>query len=554
MDVINKGLTQIGDLFKSLSPGMRMVTALLFAAIVISLGFLMTNRYSGGDDYLLGGIGFTAHELPAMEAAFGKASLSDYTVEGNRIRVARSRHSTYMAALADGGALPAHFGDHLAKATNNTTVFTSAEQRVEMLKVAKQQELAQIIRSMQGIESAAVLYDSQKKGGLRPSTSTTASVSVKASGTRPLDGNQVAMIRHLVAGAIAGLSPNDVTVSDLNSGRTYAHSGGPDGAGNAIDDPYLARKREYQKQFIDQVLNALSHVPGVSVSVNVELSKELRKSVISDKVDPKQTAPIQSREISSTSSQTTSSPAGRPGVAAQGANAPAALAQGPGNESTEERTETDTTNLPSKEQSRVDLVGLTPERVTVAIGVPMKYMVDVWKLQNPAVTTPPDKAALEAIEKLETDKIRKHVENQIPKPATTDATTPLVTVTTFSNVADTSSADVSIASQAMYWLTGNWSTLAVFALVIVSLRMLLNVAKPAASGTATEPSAAATGAVLNTVVSEDEPALESGEDKPRRLRRKLGTGPSLRDELVEMVKEDPEAAANVLRGWIGSVN
>ncbi len=553
MDVINKGLTQIGDLFKSLSPGMRMVTALLFAAIVISLGFLMTNRYSGGDDYLLGGIGFTAHELPAMEAAFGKAGLSDYTVEGNRIRVTRSRHSTYMAALADGGALPAHFGDHLAKATNNTTVFTSAEQRVEMLKVAKQQELAQIIRSMQGIESAAVLYDSQKKGGLRPSTSTTASVSVKATGTRPIDGNQVAMIRHLVAGAIAGLSPNDVTVSDLNSGRTYANSGGTDGAGSAIDDPYLARIREYQTVFTNRVLNALSYVQGATVAVNVELSKELRKSVVNDAVDPKQTAPILSREVNNSVSQTTSATAGRPGVAAQGANAPANLAQAPGNESTEERSETETTNAVSKTQSRVDSIGLTPERVTVAIGVPVKHLTDVWKLQNPTVTTPPDKAALEAIEKLEVDKIRKHIEPLIPKPATADASTPLVTVTTFSNMADTSSADVSIASQAMYWLTGNWSTLAVFALVIVSLRMLLNVAKPVASAAA-EPTAAATGAVLNTVVSEEEPAGDNAEDKPRRLRRKLGSGPSLRDELVEMVKEDPETAANVLRGWIGSAN
>ena len=33
----------------------------------------------------------------------------------------------------------------------------------------------------------------------------------------------------------------------------------------------------------------------------------------------------------------------------------------------------------------------------------------------------------------------------------------------------------------------------------------------------------------------------------RRLRRMTGTGPSLRDELSEMVKEDPDSAANILR-------
>ena len=39
----------------------------------------------------------------------------------------------------------------------------------------------------------------------------------------------------------------------------------------------------------------------------------------------------------------------------------------------------------------------------------------------------------------------------------------------------------------------------------------------------------------------------------RRLRRLTGGGPSLRDELSELVKEDPDAAANILRSWIGQV-
>jgi flagellar M-ring protein FliF len=38
----------------------------------------------------------------------------------------------------------------------------------------------------------------------------------------------------------------------------------------------------------------------------------------------------------------------------------------------------------------------------------------------------------------------------------------------------------------------------------------------------------------------------------QRLKRREKGGPSLREELVEVVREDPEAAANVLRGWINS--
>ena len=42
------------------------------------------------------------------------------------------------------------------------------------------------------------------------------------------------------------------------------------------------------------------------------------------------------------------------------------------------------------------------------------------------------------------------------------------------------------------------------------------------------------------------------EDIEHRLSRFAGSGRSLRDELSELVKEDPDAAANILKGWIGS--
>lgn len=42
--------------------------------------------------------------------------------------------------------------------------------------------------------------------------------------------------------------------------------------------------------------------------------------------------------------------------------------------------------------------------------------------------------------------------------------------------------------------------------------------------------------------------------KANRLKRRMGSGQSLRDELAEMVREDPDAAASILRTWIGSAS
>ena len=37
-------------------------------------------------------------------------------------------------------------------------------------------------------------------------------------------------------------------------------------------------------------------------------------------------------------------------------------------------------------------------------------------------------------------------------------------------------------------------------------------------------------------------------------RRRAKSGPSPRDDLVDIVRDDPDAAANILRNWIGSAN
>ena len=48
-----------------------------------------------------------------MEAAFGKAGLNGFTIEGGRVKVPHAQRAAYLAALADAKALPPNFGDKL---------------------------------------------------------------------------------------------------------------------------------------------------------------------------------------------------------------------------------------------------------------------------------------------------------------------------------------------------------------------------------------------------------------------------------------------------------
>src|SRR5205085_6038322 len=163
MDFLNKAFAQLSDLFKSMTPGARITAGLLLAVIVVSLGFLFQRQSSGPDAYLMGGEAFPATQLPAMEAAFAKANLSGAVIDGNRVRVPRGQQAAYMGAMADAGALPPNFGTYLEKALASDSPFAMRGSREEKLKLAKQQELQNIMSKMDGIESAAVMYDTKEK-------------------------------------------------------------------------------------------------------------------------------------------------------------------------------------------------------------------------------------------------------------------------------------------------------------------------------------------------------------------------------------------------------
>ena len=57
----------------------------------------------------------------------------------------------------------------------------------------------------------------------------------------------------------------------------------------------------------------------------------------------------------------------------------------------------------------------------------------------------------------------------------------------------------------------------------------------------------------STSAAEGQPVAPAGVQNARsRLKRRAPHGPSLREELSELVKEDPDTAVNVLRAWIGN--
>jgi len=223
---------------------------------------------------LLPGTTLPSAERAVVEAAFDRAQLTDHRSDDGRIWVPRQRQSAYMRALVDAEALPREFGSSLRRALEKNSPWQSRTVQEEMLRVAVQEELAHVIRSMPGIERAAVLYDCRERGGFDGLTAgpvRTASVNIRTLPDMELDPGRVQAIRVLVAASIAGLDADSVAVTDLRSGRVYT---GPLTATTEESsvDPALARQAAHERHLAGKLRQSLSYVKGAVVDVSVTLA------------------------------------------------------------------------------------------------------------------------------------------------------------------------------------------------------------------------------------------------------------------------------------------
>jgi flagellar M-ring protein FliF len=389
-------------------------------------------------------------------------------------------------------------------------------------------------------------------------TTKTAAVSVKPEGSASLDESQVDSIRHWVAGAVAGLKYANVKVLDENSGLMY--HGDAENGGGSMDEPYLAAKRRAEKHWTAQILRAVSYVPGVTVAVNVELEKELRRRETEHKPDQKAVA-IRKKENTRSRTRDGSAPGGRAGFQA---NQPQALAASSSKGSHEEEEETTSTeeNFLGTTSVEKEIPGLTPTLVKASIGVPTSYFEEVWRKRNPVQPgeqpKTPTQADLDQIRTQEIAQIKAAVVGLLPQPEKTTDMTQLVTVTPFQEIIPAPTPVPGLPVQTLDWLVQNWSMLGLIFLGGFSLVVLRSIARsapassprpsslplsldlPAPAQHAAEPREVTAAATTGATAAE------------RRLRRVAAGGPSLRDELSEIVTEDPDAAAAILRTWIGN--
>lgn len=147
------------------------------------------------------------------------------------------------------------------------------------LKSAQERELARSIESLQGIESARVLIaQPEPTPFVRDRSPVTASVTLTLAPGRSLSETQARAIVHLVAGAVPGLSPDNIAIAD-QMGRMLA--GEPGSGRMAADDRRLRLQAEMEGRARQSILALLGPIIGpdnVSAQVSIDLDFAAREA------------------------------------------------------------------------------------------------------------------------------------------------------------------------------------------------------------------------------------------------------------------------------------
>lgn len=281
----------------------------------------------------------------------------------------------------------------------NDNVFRSKYQSRMMERVAKMKALEGMLRAYRDIEAAKVILaqpeDQMGIGSANIPMSASVTVKVRSGA---LTQTMADSIGQLVAGAMAGLKPDAVAITDLGSGRSFqARSREAFSAGD-----YLEYKNATEKLFTQKLESALAYVPGVIVSVNAVVdtrqTQTRRETVDEPKVGPVES---RSREFTSQSAGNAMEPAIRP-------NTGASVARAAGSQNSVNETSTVDRTAPvfgGVEQVTQDRKG-NPIVINATVGVPRSYVLELYRAEQGDPNADPDKATLDATAQAEMDKIR----------------------------------------------------------------------------------------------------------------------------------------------------
>jgi flagellar M-ring protein FliF len=542
MEFIKKNLVQIKEQLGNLSVSQKLLFFTI--AILIVVSFFWTIYATAKPELIpLTDTTISQTQIASIQNLLDQWEVF-YKVEGGKILVKRQDRDRLYARLFMSQALPSETSDSWRKLVLEADMWLPQEDRQNRWQMAKEQRLAQIIQYMDGVEQAQVIINQGSKRLLSdgPSSDPSASVSIKMQSGKKPGKSLVLGVADLVAGAVDRLARERVNI--VVNGASYKI---PSEESPFTGDALEAR-REYERYFSEKIQQSLG-IGNALVGVFVEMEMETVKTESKKYGDP-QVIREMNKEDTSEQRNTTGEPGVRPNTG--GVVQAQVQAQPPGEKSSKTETETDyTTDRDVTHTVKHNLPG-SVKTIRATVNLPYSYFVDIYKQQT-GKTDKPKESDLAPIIAAQLKSIQKKV---LPIINATDSS--FVEVSHYYDVGNSeagvalaSSGGVSMPQAAQYLKPAGLGLLAFCSLVMVLLMLKkassnVGIANLERTLSAEEP--------VSILDSESGPIGEAGGsdgvlegievDESTLRNRKMA------EQVSTMVKEDPNAAAALVKQWI----
>lgn len=576
MDFFNRNYQSTLGLLRSMTPAAQVSSVIMLIAIVASMVYLFQYQLSGGTTYLFGGQEFSQSEIGVMETALSQAGLNQYEIMGNRLRVPLNLRDKYTKAIADGNAVPQDILRTADSSISSNPFLSSTAQR-QMQKSHKIKKLEDMLRLNPKVSKATVEYDERLEGAPFRELRVTCAVVVNPVGNYQLTRDDVVGIQNVIRSSLAGIKDRDISIQDTNSGQSYT---GDTVMFSAAESELIRAKKWWEDDYRKKISTQLAAYQGAVVGVEVELDPTLGTNTYKRTLDTPVTLQ-QNNERETTRSQTGGN-GGAPGTrtnlpANAAANAQASLAES--RQSSTDVTKEQSSAITGGEIQHRQELGLTVKRAKVSVNIPQNTVEKLFAAANPA--PPGGDATIDATrlrEYFETS-LRKPISERVRaliQPAAVSGQDPFedIVVQMDPSLALETLPATSMAEFSLAWLATNWQSLGLFGFGLVSLVMLRSMVNSAAKN---DDAILRADAELKRILPPEEDGDEieeiivekdgstrivkrkktpdTEEDQATRenqlKKRFRNRQPNIREELAELVEADFDAAASVLKAWIG---
>lgn len=249
---------RVTDVFKSFTPGQKAVT--VFAVLALIIGGYFFATWASKPSYAILFNNLSSKDASAIVDSLQKSGTSYELANGGQTIMVPQDKVNDLRLQLSGQGLPGDSNTGYAL-LDQQGITTSDFMQHTNYQRALEGELANTIKSIDGVEAATVhLVIPQKDVFSDNQDKPTASVLVQSSASQPLTNQQVQAIVHLVASSVEGLDPTEITVAGAD-GKILSTGGGAPvatGGDSGADSQTVA----YQNRLNASLQNMLDSVVG----------------------------------------------------------------------------------------------------------------------------------------------------------------------------------------------------------------------------------------------------------------------------------------------------